>query len=224
MCGKKNEGENIPKKIDLTGQRYGRLVVLHEAPKDGRAHSRWVCQCDCGNTFVTSTPNLRNGDTQSCGCLRKERASETHKMHGDAKSVLYKRWKAMRKRCYNPNNADYPHYGGRGIRVCDEWQNYVNFREWAIQNGYTDDNSKYLSLDRINVDGDYSPDNCRFVSMKVQCNNRTNNKRILIDGQSYTISELADKMNLKYTTLYARLRRDINKKDLETIINFPTTS
>lgn len=115
----------------------------------------------------------------------------------------------MKKRCQNPNNSDYPHYGGRGIKVCEEWQDYANFRDWALSHGYSDE----LSIDRIDVDGDYEPNNCRFISMKEQCNNRSNNLMVAYDGHVYTLSELAEAKGIQYSTLYERLKRGMSVDD-----------
>ena len=115
----------------------------------------------------------------------------------------------MKKRCSNPNNADYPHYGGRGIRVCDEWQSYEKFRDWAISHGYSDN----LTLDRIDVDGNYEPDNCRFVPMKVQQNNRSNNILLSYNGKQYTLAELAEETGVQYGTLYERVKRGLSVED-----------
>jgi len=204
----------MPKAIDLTGERFGRLTVVSQADSSftasGKPVRRWICQCDCGNTIVTTRQNLKKGDTRSCGCLKTETTKNRMMTHGDSKTVLYKRWKAMRKRCANPNNADYPHYGGRGIRVCDEWQDYRAFKEWALSHGYSDD----LSIDRIDVDGNYEPNNCRFISMKEQCNNRSSNICVTYKGKNYTIAELAELTGIQYSTLYERVKRGLDIEDI----------
>ena len=199
--------------IDLTGMRFGKLTVLSQAEssrsESGKSVRRWLCQCDCGNTIITTRQNLRKGDTRSCGCLKTQGTKDRLTTHGESKSVLYKRWTAMRKRCNNPNNSDYPHYGGRGIRVCEEWQDYTAFKDWALSHGYSDD----LSLDRIDVNGNYEPSNCRFVSMKEQCNNRSNNIFIMYNGKQYTLAELAEANDIQYGTLYARVKRGMCIED-----------
>lgn len=159
------------KLIDLTGQRFGRLVVLERAGSGSNKRAMWRCQCDCGNTIITSSSHLRGGDTQSCGCLHQE--TFTNKKHGERHSRLYRVWSAMKTRCYNPNSRDYQYYGGRGIAICAEWlSDFATFQNWAMSHGYRDD----LSIDRINVNGNYCPDNCRWATATEQRHNRRDSK------------------------------------------------
>lgn len=198
----------MPRGIDLTGQRFGRLTVLERVSDKiaagGYPIRRWLCQCDCGNTTIVTRQDLRSGDTKSCGCWNLEMRAERVRTHGDTHSILYKRWTAMRKRCRNPRNKDYPHYGGRGIKVCDEWQDYSNFKEWALTHGY----SPELSLDRIDVDGDYCPENCRYVDMTTQARNRTNSISVEYRGEEYSLPELSQLTGIPYSTLYKKLHID----------------
>ena len=133
-----------------------------------------IIKCDCGNEALVSTKSLRSGNTLSCGCLRDEMISEVNKKHGMShKSRLYNVWVGMRQRCSDPNHISYHNYGGRGVRVCDTWNDYTSFEEWSMKNGY-DPSAPYgkCTLDRIDVNGNYEPSNCRWVDFKTQANNK----------------------------------------------------
>ena len=152
---------------DITGQRFGKLVAVERLGFD--RHNRrsvWLCQCDCGNEKAVLLSSLTSGRTKSCGCSPSRVGKE---IHGESRTRLYFIWRGMRERCRNPRHKAYYCYGGRGITVCDEWlHDYVAFRDWAKANGYRDD----LTLDRINVDGPYSPENCRWTTWSEQMKNR----------------------------------------------------
>lgn len=155
--------------IDLTGQRFGRLTVIERAPRDHRYRgAMWRCRCDCGCESIAESHNLRSGNTTSCGCYHRER-QKAGKSHGMSKARLYRIWKAMHTRCYNPNSPAFKYYGGRGITICDEWlRDFEAFHRWSVANGYAED----LTIDRIDVNGSYCPENCRFVSMAEQNKNK----------------------------------------------------
>lgn len=156
----------MSKKIDVkTGDRYGRLTIVRELPS--RNGYRYVeCLCDCGNYANTKLTFLRIGQSKSCGCLRKENVGVTS--HNDSHNKLYKVWTSMKQRCLNSKNQAYTYYGGRGITICSEWLNYTAFKNWAYDKGYADN----LTIDRIDNNGNYTPGNCRWVTMAVQCTNK----------------------------------------------------
>ena len=174
---------------DLTGQRFGRLTALEPTEERYRRDVIWRCKCDCGNVTFVPTSLLKSNRTKSCGRLRSENSAQLFKnvqhlgskkniKHNSINTRLYGVWITMKKRCYNPKHNRYKDYGGRGITVCDDWlHDFQAFHDWAMANGY-DENAPRgkCTLDRIDVDGNYCPENCRWVDMKTQANNRRNNK------------------------------------------------
>lgn len=167
---------------DLTGQRFGRLVVTGRAGSDNQKRAKWKCCCDCGCVTVVTSSNLLRGITKSCGCMHAEYLLNRNTVHGKLKSRLYGVWKNMKKRCANPATHNYHRYGGRGITVCDEWlHNFQAFYDWAIANGYDENAPKgQCTIDRIDNDKGYSPDNCRWVDTATQNRNKSNNRKVVI--------------------------------------------
>lgn len=193
------------RKRELIGERFGKLVVLEESGKNKNKEILWLCQCDCGNKTLVPTYSLTSGNTKSCGCSRG-----IHGKHGAYKGGkverLYRVWLRMKTRCSNHNVQEYRNYGERGIRVCEEWEkSYASFREWALENGYNP-NAKQgeCTIDRIDNNKGYFPDNCRWVSMKEQSINRRCNVFLTINGERMVVSEAAKKYNVPYDTLLAR--------------------
>lgn len=192
---------------DLTGERFGRLIAI-SAEKDtqGRRYV-WNCKCDCGNFVKAKSADLTTGKKKSCGCIQKEILRNRNLKHGHSGERLYSVWKGMVGRCYNPNHTSYYRYGGRGIGVCADWKNdYESFRKWAIKNGY-DENAKYgdCTLDRENVNEDYSPENCRWVDEFAQANNTRYNHVLEYNGESLTVAQWSRKLGISVYVIYARV-------------------
>lgn len=225
--GKKHCGcvKYVPKTfVDLTGKIFGRLKVIQYAYRE-KDKNFWECECNCGNKIFTTSSCLTKGYTKSCGCLQRDLARR-NKKHGYAhKLSLYYIWKSMKERCNNKNDKSYKNYGDRGIKVCNEWQNnYLTFHNWAFESGYVEEklpNGKNkLTLDRINVNGDYEPSNCRWITNAEQARNKRNNTKVKYNGTMVNLRDLCDRLNVKYETMYRRIfcsHWDIEKALLQPI-------
>lgn len=194
-------------KNDLTGKRFGRLVVLG-VDDNGKRKTSFVCQCDCGNVKSIRSDALLSGATVSCGCAKKEQdrknltANHKHKMSG---TRIYNIWVGIKDRCYNPHNARYHRYGGRGIAVCEEWlHDFSAFYSWALENGYKEN----LTIDRIDNNGNYCPTNCRWANVKEQCNNRSTNVKITIGNSTRTLTEWCEIFDLDVKSVLAKYHRN----------------
>jgi len=207
----KEANKNIHHKgspLNLTGQKFGRLTAIKIIGKNKAKNNIWECKCECGNFVNVIAHNLVNGHTKSCGCLQKEKVSiniiKRNTTHGKSDSTLYKKWCGMKRRCYNPHDKRYPDYGGRGIKICDKWVNdFKAFYDWAIKNGYRDG----LTIERENVNKSYTPENCKWIPMSEQANNKRNNRLITKNGETHTVSEWAVILGVNCKTLFARLYR-----------------
>lgn len=168
----------MPRLINLTEKRFGRLTVIERNGADKHHKVTWLCRCDCGKTIITQGQSLRNGDTQSCGCFAKEQFAIPHYKHKGTHDRLYRIWAAIKQRCSNPKVKEYVNYGGRGIYMNKQWLNsYEDFRTWALNTGYNPKAPRgECTIDRIEVDGPYEPWNCRWVDMKAQRQNQRNSK------------------------------------------------
>ena len=189
---------------EMIGKRFGMLTVVSFAEIRNK-QMLWNCKCDCGGFKIASTHSLRSGNAVSCGCAKGRKP-----VHGDTvgrrMSRLYTVWNSMRARCNNPKNHAYNDYGGRGITVCSEWDDYVAFKRWAVNNGY-DENAPRgkCTIDRIDANGNYCPENCRFVSMADQNRNKRNSAFVEFDGKTKTISEWSKELGISPVTLWERL-------------------
>ena len=207
----------MSKMNDLTGKRFGRLNIVSYKGNDKYGRATWTCKCDCGSTKIILGSSLTHGYTTSCGCYNREILRNKQLKHDKSNTKLYKVWQAMKTRCYNENFIYYSNYGGRGIKMCDEWKNnFAAFCSWSIANGYEDG----LTIDRINVDGNYEPSNCRWITRTQQNNNMRKNIFIEYNGKKQTITEWATELNLNRTALYYRIKRGWDaEKALTTPIN-----
>lgn len=181
---------------DLTNKRFGKLLVVENTNKKRNKKTIWLCKCDCGNYKEVQVDNLTSGHTKSCGCLN----GKGYK-HNLKNTRLYYIWSCMKQRCYNENHKQYKDYGQRGIKICNEWHEFINFYNWAINNDYQDN----LTIDRINNNGNYEPDNCRWVNMKIQSNNRRSNHIIEYKNETHTLKEWCDILKLNYKTIQTRI-------------------
>lgn len=187
---------------DITGRRFGRLIVAERIPGLGKyGHAYYRCVCDCGGETTTKAAYLRDGRTTSCGCFSRESASLRATTHGLSKHALFPTWVGMMGRCYNPSDAAYPDYGGRGIYVCSRWH---DVRVFIHDNA--DAHRHSFSIDRIDNDGPYSPENCRWADRTTQSNNRRSNVMLEYAGKTQTLTEWASEIGIPKGTLWARIQ------------------
>lgn len=184
---------------DLTGKRFGRLVVIKRYYHSSRIHNHasWICKCDCGNEVVVYSNHLLDNSTKSCGCYQRDRMT-THCL---TNSRIYRIWCVMKARC---SNSSFKYYNCRGITVCNEWSSsFQAFYDWAMANGYRDN----LSIDRIDNDKGYCPENCRWATPKEQSNNTRRNIKVKYKGESHTLAEWSEHLDIPYMTLYGRIAK-----------------
>ena len=185
---------------DLTGMRFGRLMVVGLADRSNTGRIRWECKCDCGNVSKVLTHCLVSGRIVSCGCYQREKVGDMSRTHGQYKTRLHRIWNNMLQRCGNPKNDSYSTYGAKGIAVCDEWKDFENFYEWAMSSGYADN----LSIDRIDNSKGYSPDNCHWATPQEQTDNRQCSRYVSHNGKTQTIKAWAKETGIPYQTLLNR--------------------
>ena len=197
---------------DLTGMRFSWLEVLGWFGERHGANRLYKCRCDCGNIILTTRSELYNGHTKSCGCYRLSilRSQGTHYLSG---TRLYRIWSLMRERCRNSKSPYYKDYGGRGITVCDEWREkdgFENFLKWSMENGYADN----LSIDRINVNGNYEPSNCRWITLQAQNRNRRSCVYLTYKGETHILTEWAEILGINRATLSSRYHRGLSIEEM----------
>lgn len=206
-CGCIKHSQPAPNFSDITGQKFGHLYV-QGVDRRCSGNVYYKCLCDCGNTITVCAPALKQGRTKSCGCARGKMISEKIRTHGESNTRLFRVWGSVKNRCYNENEPSYKNYGDRGIGVCAAWlTNYEAFRDWALANGY-DENAPYgeCTLDRIDVNGNYSPENCRWVNLKIQANNKTTSHFIDYRGERHTIAEWSELLGVPKYIIHDGLR------------------
>jgi len=212
----------MPAFIDITGQKYGRLTAIKIVSTGSRKKKgKWLFRCDCGNEIVCAACGVKSGNTKSCGCLKREKSHKTgvrtiklihqnqitHNMTGKR---IYRIYKNMKTRCYNPKTKCYPHYGGKGIKICNEWLNDpCTFINWALSHGYNDS----LTIDRIDSDGDYCPENCRFITQAMQTQNTSRNRFIELNGVKKTVSQWAREYGISPDPIYELIGKGISPVD-----------
>lgn len=196
---------------DLTGQKFGMLTAIKrvedKVSSTGKHYVMWLCKCDCGNDKVVARSALTKGETRSCGCIKGEN-------HGMSNSKIYDVWIDMKKRCYDPQRDDYKNYGGRGVEICNEWKNsFTTFYNWALTSGYDD----ALTIERIDVNGNYEPSNCTWATRKEQANNKRNNHFLTFDGKTQTVAQWSNELGINENTIFNRINRGLTDEEVLTI-------
>lgn len=187
--------------VDLVGQVFDYLTPIEKAHENNTYG--FICECKCGNTLFVPTYELIKGIKKSCGCKHTDVLIERNYRHGMTNTRLYRVWANMIKRTENENEPSYKDYGARGIKVCEEWHDFVVFMEWALEHGYTDE----LTIERIDVDGNYCPDNCRWATRKEQGYNKRNSVKLEYNGEVLTQSQLAERLGTDPKTIFGRIKR-----------------
>lgn len=196
---------------NLTNKKFGNWKVIKP---DNNKNKYYICECDCGNIKSVNIYHLLDGSSKSCGCIQREKNSlrmkKLNTKHNLSKIKLYSVWHSILSRCYNKKNISYKHYGMKGVIVCDEWKNFINFYNWSIKNGYIEnENTKTrnkITIDRINSNGNYEPNNCRWVNNYIQNNNKSNNKFYTYKNKTLTLYEWSRILGINRVTLYDRLK------------------
>ena len=197
-------------KFNLKGKSFGRLTIIENDRMDKGV--RWArCLCECGKETYVRVSDLRSGNTRSCGCLYKDTRKTSHFSHGMRHTRLYSIWTNMKTRCYNPKVSGFENYGGRGIAICNDWKDdFVNFYDWAMATGYNDN----LTIERVDVNGNYEPKNCMWIEACEQSKNRRSNIYIELNGKVNTLKGWCNELGLPYKIVHQRMkRRKLNPKE-----------
>lgn len=202
------ENTTLPSRVEnLIGHKYGRLTVISFAGYNKHQRTLWQCRCECGAITVVQGSCMRSGHTKSCGCLEKETKKKNNLKHGLRRHPLYGRWLNVKDRCLNPHNSHYKDYGGRGIEICQEWKDdFKSFYDWAVSNGY----EKGLSIERIDVNKGYNPENCTWITLAEQAKNKRNSLWIDDNGVKKKVHDIAKENGLAPSTIYNRIQRGKN--------------
>lgn len=190
----------MSKLIDLTDQKFGKLTVISRDKNGANGVARWKCICDCGNVSIVRGSNLKNGSVKSCGCLSHISQNATHRQ---SNTTLYRKWRSMIYRCENPKNRAYKDYGGRGVTVCEEWHDFLRFKEWVETTKPSGD----YSIDRIDNSKGYNPENCRWASSEEQANNRRSNVMIEYNGEIHNLMEWSVRLGFDYKRVHNRIHK-----------------
>lgn len=188
----------------LIGKKFNRWTIMAFDHIGCSRSAFYLCRCDCGTIRTVNLAQLKNGHSKSCGCLRRDSAT----VHGGTggykghKPRLYKIWSGIKDRCKCSTNKDYKNYGGRGILVCDSWLSFDAFRNWALQNGYRDN----LTIDRIDVNGNYCPENCRWATLKEQSRNRRTSQMITFGGKTQCATAWCEELHMNRNLVSQRLK------------------
>lgn len=199
---------------DITGQVFHYLKALEPVGRTETGRVLWRCKCKCDKEIVVCGVYLRNGDVKSCGCIRREQNVK----HRLSNCKLYRVWNGIKSRCYVKKQTSYKYYGKRGVRMCPSWEkSFVKFYEWSMSNGYKEG----LTIDRIDVNGNYCPENCRWITNANQQRNRRNNRYYILDGETLCVQEIFRKLNFPHSTYYLRWKKGIrNEKELFEGVDF----
>lgn len=200
----------MSKKIDITGRRFGRWTVIKDSGQRKLSRVLWECRCGCGTVKLLSSNHLLRGNSLSCGCIRNELTSARKYKHGMSKDRLYRIWAGMISRCHTPSQSSFKNYGGRGISVCDEWRyDFYPFYDWSMKNGYKED----LTIDRMDLNGNYCPENCRWIPFSEQCNNTRQSHFITIGEKTLTIKQWSVVVGMSDKVIRCRLRNGWSEYD-----------